>query len=164
MAGRHSKRGKGMKVETPDLDLMPMLNVFISIIPMLLLSAAFVQLNVIETGLPTSVAAAVPAEPRPDATPPVRIFIRAAEYVVESDGSPPRAISRGESAGAARDAGRLQLEALLRTIATRSEKKPEVLIVPGIRTRYEEIIFVMDLAREAGLPQAALADAEAGAV
>ena len=76
MAGRHSKRGKGHKVETPDLELMPMLNVFISIIPMLLLSAAFVQLAVIDTGLPASAAAAVPAETKDEAPPPpVTIFI-----------------------------------------------------------------------------------------
>ncbi len=164
MAGRHSKRGKGLKVETPELELMPMLNVFISIIPMLLLSAAFVQLAVIETGLPASAATVVPAEAKPDALPPVRIFIRASDYIVESAGSPSRAIPRGQVAGTAGEPGRLQLEALLRTIAARNEKKPEVLIVPGARTRYEEIIFVMDLARAAGLPDAVLADAEPGAV
>jgi biopolymer transport protein ExbD len=52
----------------------------------------------------------------------------------------------------------------LRAIAARSEKQPEVRIVPGVRTRYEQIIFVMDVARAAGLKDAALADADPGAV
>lgn len=165
MAGRHSKRGKGAKVETPDLELMPMLNVFISIIPMLLLSAAFVQLAVIDTGLPASAVAAAPAESKDDAPPPpVTIYIRANDYVVESAGGPSRSIARKPSTDPADDPGRLQLEALLRTLATQHEKKPEVRIVPAVRTRYDEIIFVMDLAREAGLPDAALADAAPGAV
>ena len=165
MAGRHSKRGKGHKVETPDLELMPMLNVFISIIPMLLLSAAFVQLAVIDTGLPASAAAAVPAEAKDDAPPPaVTIFIAPTDYLVESAGSAPRAISRGSVAGQTSDSGRMQLESLLRAIAAQTEKKPEVRIVPGARTKYEEIIFLMDLARSVGLPDAALADAEPGAV
>ena len=164
MAGRHSKRGKGHRVETPDLELMPMLNVFISIIPMLLLSAAFVQLGVIDTGLPTSAATVVPAESKADAPLPVTIQIRAADYLVESDGAPARSIPRSSVAGATADPGRLPLEATLRAIAAQHEKKPEVRIVPGARTRYEEIISVMDLARGAGLPDAVLADAEPGVV
>jgi len=164
MAGRHSKRGKGHKVETPDLELMPMLNVFISIIPMLLLSAAFVQLAVIDTGLPASAATVVPAESKPGAPPPVTIHIRATDYLVESGDAPARSIPRSSVAGAAGDPGRLPLEAMLRSIAAQGEKKPEVRIVPAVRTRYEEIISVMDLARGAGLPDAVLADAEAGAV
>ena len=164
MAGRHSKRGKGHRVETPDLELMPMLNVFISIIPMLLLSAAFVQLGVIDTGLPASAATVVPAEPTPDAPLPVTIHIRASDYLVESDGSPPRSIPRSSVTGASADPGRLPLEAMLRGIAAQHEKKPEVRIVPAARTRYEEIISVMDLARGAGLPDAVLADAEPGVV
>lgn len=164
MAGRHSKRGNAHKVETPDLELMPMLNVFISIIPMLLLSAAFVQLAVIDTGLPASAATVVPAEAKPDAPPPVTIHIRTSDYLVESGGSPPRSIPHTPGAGATGDPGRLPLEAMLRSIATQTEKKPEVRIVPGVRTRYEEIISVMDLARGAGLPDAVLADAETGAV
>lgn len=164
MAGRHSKRGKGHKIEPPDLELMPMLNVFISIIPMLLLSAAFVQLAVIDTGLPTAAVAAATAEPADDARPPVTITVRGEEYVVESAGSPSRAIRRGRAVAAADDPGRLQLEALLRSYAAADGKKPEVRIVPSVTTKYEEIIFLMDLARAAGLPNAALADAETGAV
>lgn len=165
MAGRHSKRGKGHKVETPDLELMPMLNVFISIIPMLLLSAAFVQLAVIPAGLPATAAAAAPAEAAGDAPPPpVTIYIRTADYVVEGTGFPQRSFARAAGGESAKDPGRLQLEAMLRALAAQHEQKPEVRIVPSTRTRYEEIIEVMDLARAAGLPNAALVDASPGAV
>ena len=165
MAGRHSQRGKGHRVETPDLELMPMLNVFISIIPMLLLSAAFVQLAVIDTGLPASAVAATPVESKEDAPPPpVTIHLRAADWVVERAGSPSRAIARSQGVDAADDPGRLQLEALLRSFVAPEGKKPEVRIVPAVTTKYEEIIFIMDLARAAGLPNAALADAAPGAV
>jgi len=164
MAGRHSKRGKGHKVETPDLELMPMLNVFISIIPMLLLSAAFVQLAVIDTGLPASaVAAAAPAAPDGDVPAPVTIHVRGGEWIVERAGSPSRAIRRAASVEAPDDPARLQLEALLRSYAGAEGKPPEVRIVPAVTTKYEEIIFLMDLARAAGLPNAALADASTGA-
>lgn len=166
MAGRHAKRGKGHRVEIPDLELMPMLNVFISIIPMLLLSAAFVQLAVIPTGLPaTAAAAAAPAEAGDDAPPPpVTVYIRAGEYVVESAGAANRSFARTPGGAPAKDPGRLQLEAMLRAFGSREGKKPEVRIVPETRTKYEEIIDIMDLARAAGLPNAALADASPGAV
>ncbi len=167
MAGRHSKRGKGHKVETPDLELMPMLNVFISIIPMLLLSAAFVQLAVIDTGLPVTAAATTAATPDgavDDAPAAVTIHLRAADWVVEREGSPSRSIARTGALEAADAPGRLQLEALLRSFATPEGRKPEVRIVPAVTTKYEEIIFIMDLARAAGLPDAALADAAPGVV
>jgi biopolymer transport protein ExbD len=165
MAGRHSKRGKAHKIEIPDLELMPLLNVFISIIPMLLLSAAFVQLAVIPTGLPANAVAAVPASPSDDAPPPaVTIFIHADRWVVESTGFAARSFPRGQAVNGAEAPGRLQLEAALRVLASQGERKPEVRIVPAVRTRYEEIIDLMDMARAAGLPNAALADAVPGAV
>ncbi len=164
MAGRHSKRGRGHRVETPDLELMPMLNVFISIIPMLLLSAAFVQLAVIDTGLPaTATAAAAPADAAADAPPPVTIHVRGGQYVVERAGSPARAIARGRAVESADDPGRLQLEAVLRSYVPADGAGPEVRIVPSVTTKYDEIIFLMDLARAAGLTNAALADASPGA-
>jgi biopolymer transport protein ExbD len=163
MAGRHEKRGRGHKVETPDLELMPMLNVFISIIPMLLLSAAFVQLSVIDTGLPAPAAAAV-AEAAPDAVAPVRIALHADRIVIESAPFGRREIARQTGTDFRDDPARGQVEALLRAIAGRLEKKPEVQIVPEVRSRYDEIVELMDLARAAGLPNAALADAAPGAV
>jgi biopolymer transport protein ExbD len=164
MAGRHSKRGKAHKIESPDLELMPLLNVFISIIPMLLLSAAFVQLAVIPTGLPAA-AAVAPPSPTDDApAPAVTIYIHSGDWVVEGTGFAARTFARGKGVGASQDPGRLQLEAALRVLASTGDRKPEVRIVPAVRTRYEEIIDIMDMARAAGLPNAALADAVPGAV
>ncbi|MCC6348277.1 MAG: biopolymer transporter ExbD [Candidatus Eisenbacteria bacterium] len=166
MAGRHARRGKGHRVETPDLELMPMLNVFISIIPMLLLSAAFVQLAVIPTGLPANAAAVTPPpEAADDAPPPpVTIWIRSSDYIVEGQGLARRSFARTPGGEGSKDPGRLQLEAALRALGSREGRKPEVRIVPETRTRYEEIIDIMDLARAAGMPNAALADAVPGAV
>lgn len=166
MAGRHAKRGKGHKVETPDLELMPMLNVFISIIPMLLLSAAFVQLAVIDTGLPASAAAAPPpAESKADAPPPpVTIWLEADRVVIESASFARREIKRTAGTALKDDPARAQIGALLKAVAGREEAKPEVRIVPAVRSHYEEIIDLMDLARAAGLRNAALADAGPGAV
>lgn len=161
MAGRHAKRGKGHKVETPDLELMPMLNVFISIIPMLLLSAAFVQLAVIDTGLPAPAGApaAVASDPSKAAPAPIVVRVHGADWVIENAPGGTRVIPRGHATQVASDPGRLQLQALLMQCAAGDGAKPEVRIVPEPGTAYDEIIFLMDLARTAGLPNAALADA-----
>jgi biopolymer transport protein ExbD len=144
---------------------MPLLNVFISIIPMLLLSAAFVQLAVIPAGLPAAAVAAAAPSPSDDApAPAVTIYIHAGDWVVEGTGFAARKFPRGQAVDAAHDPGRMQLEAALRVLAAQGDKKPEVRIVPAVRTRYEEIIDIMDMARAAGLPNAALADAVPGAV
>jgi biopolymer transport protein ExbD len=165
MAGRHSKRGKAHKIETPDLELMPLLNVFISIIPMLLLSAAFVQLAVIPTGLPAAAAAAAPVSKAEEERPlDLTIVIRADAYVLEGAGLETRTFPRTAGSTPATDSGRAQLSETLRALAAQHEKKGEVRIVPAVKTRYEEIIDVMDLARAAGLSNAALADADTGTV
>ena len=165
MAGRHSKRGKGHRVETPDLELMPMLNVFISIIPMLLLSAAFVQLAVIDTGLPTPAGApaAVASDPSKAAPAPILVRVHGADWIVENAPGGTRVIPRGRALQAPSDPGRLQLQSLLLQCAAGDGAKPEVRIVPEPGTAYDEIIFLMDLARTAGLPHAALADAPGAA-
>jgi biopolymer transport protein ExbD len=156
MAGRHARRGQAHRVEVPDLELMPLLNVFISIIPMLLLSAAFVQLAVIPAGLPAASAAAV-AAPAPDSTATTVLTLRVLPdaFVVEGPARGVRRIARG---GASEPAGRRQLTAVLHELAPALGTHAEVHLVPGAHTRYEEIVDLMDLARDAGLPQVALAD------
>jgi biopolymer transport protein ExbD len=144
-----------------ELELMPMLNVFISIIPLLLLSAAFVQLAVIPTALPA-----------PSDTPPaavatdveklsLTIAIGAGAYVVEANGTTVGTITRPE--GLANDdararASREELGRTLAAIAARFPEQREVTIAADPTTHYEDIIDVMDVSRGAGLPEAALAD------
>ena len=53
MRQRRGKRRSHRESVTSEIDLMPMLNVFISIIPLLLLGAAFVPVTVIKTTLPS---------------------------------------------------------------------------------------------------------------
>src|ERR1044072_7091683 len=71
--GHHKRRS--LTVNT-DLKLMPLMNIIISLIPMLLLSAVFIEVKVIETSLPRDAgagpaAAGAPARPpRPPPPPP----------------------------------------------------------------------------------------------
>lgn len=158
MRARFRKRRKGKLEASQELELMPMLNVFISIIPLLLLSAAFVQLAVIPTAGPgASVPAAAATAEESFA---LTIAIHAGEYVLEASGAPAQSIARPARGAdtAALTAARAELGAALSALASGHPGHREVRIVADPTTRYEDIIDVMDAARAAGLPEAALAD------
>ena len=166
MSSRFRKRRRAKTEVSQELELMPMLNVFISIIPLLLLSAAFVQLAVIPTTLPTP---AVPQVVVPGANVKVAltIVIHPDAYIVQANGVTTNTIERAP--GVPRDnpaavAAREQLGAALKANAGDDPKKREVQIVAGPTTRYEDLIDVMDLSRAAGLPEAGLADGTQGAL
>ncbi len=132
------------------------MNVFIVLIPMLLMSAVFMEIRVIEMTLPRTVLASEhpPVEPFH-----VAIRIRASDYVVETNDIPILTIPRQASAGIPAAPGETswnQLSRALATIVTAHPENQEVRIIAEATTRYKEIVAVMDLARAAGLPQVAL--------
>lgn len=162
MRGRFRKRARGKTEVSQELELMPMLNVFISIIPLLLLSAAFVQLAVIPTGFSTDAAAAVAAVGE-EAPLALTIVMRSDSYVVQAQGVVASTIACAAADAhdaPARVAARQQLRDALATLAAAEPRYRSVRIVAQGTTRYEDIIDVMDVARAAGLPEAALADAQ----
>jgi len=152
--GRHQR--KALTVNT-DLKLMPLMNIIISLIPMLLLSAVFIEVKVIETSLPRDSGAAT-AEAVPPATPPLdlAVHVRADVYVVEGHGIDPLLIARRPGSAAPDSATALQLTRVLQAIVASHPGTTEVRIVAEARTHYQEVISLMDAARAAGLVNPAL--------
>jgi biopolymer transport protein ExbD len=149
MRPRRRVKSRLAKQASSELDLMPMINVFIAIIPLLLLSAAFVPVTVIKTTLPAGGAV---AEAASDASLDLAIVIQPQAYVLNVNGAVARTIPRpGPEAQS-------QLTGALQEVAAAHPGHREVRIVSLPTTLYEEIIQVMDVARAAGLPEAALAD------
>ena len=133
------------------------MNVFIVLIPMLLMSAVFMEIRVIEMTLPSNAAASTP-EP---AQKPFDLAIRigADAYVVEADGVVVQTIVRRPAVPGAAAPSKSTSEALTQVLLQIVADHPgnrEVRIVANATTHYEEIVAVMDLARAAGLPLAAL--------
>ncbi len=159
MRERRSKRRRHRDSVVAEIELMPMLNVFISIIPLLLLSAAFVPVTVIKTTLPSDQAAVVDT---PETSLDLAIHIHPAAYQLEINGSIVQSIARDPQARAGADAAHDQLAQALRTLAATHPQNREVRIVSESSTHYEEIVEVMDVARTAGLPEASLAEALEG--
>jgi biopolymer transport protein ExbD len=150
---RRAKR-KELKVNT-DLKLMPLMNIIIALIPMLLLSAVFLEVKVIETSLPrdadASAAAAVPATPPLD----LAVHVRGDVYVIEGHGVSTLLVPR-RAAAAPDSVATLLLSQALHQITAAHPGTTEIRIVAESRTHYQEVIALMDVARGAGLVNAAL--------
>ncbi len=148
------RRARGALTVNTDLKLMPLMNIIIALIPMLLLSAVFIEVKVIETSLPrdAGTAAATPALPPLDLT----VHVRANAYVIEGHGLEPRVLPRRAGEASPEAGVAEQLTAILRQYAATRPGTTEVRIVAEARTRYQEVIGLMDAARAAGLSDAAL--------
>jgi len=147
MAGKR-QRGYRQLVEA-DIDLMPMMNLFVAIIPMLLISAVFLKVTVIDMDAP---APSQSAAGSPELM--LSIAIKKDRYVVEWEGSAPTTIDRGE------DGADKRLADVLSSIVAGQPARKDVIIVSEPSTRYADIVAVMDISRASGLPAASLLGAQ----
>lgn len=161
-----ARRGRGRSlrhVVDCDLELRPLMNVFIVLIPMLLMSAVFMEIRVIETSSShaSSVASAQPAKPALQ----LALHIRSGAYVLMGDGIASIEFMRADTArkGVLDAATTERLTAALAQIVALHPDNHEIRIVAEPGTHYQEIVMLMDLARTAGLSDAALAGARGGA-
>jgi biopolymer transport protein ExbD len=158
MRTRAGARRSFRHVVNCDLELRPLMNVFIVLIPMLLMSAVFIEIRVIEMSLPTA-----PAETAPAASLDLVIRMLPDAYVVEGNGLESLTIpiaATVAAAGAPLNAASHPLTQALAGIVAAHPGTREVRIVAGTATRYQAIVTTMDLARAAGLSDVALEGAE----
>ena len=151
-----SKRRSFRQSVNSDLELRPLMNVFIVLIPMLLMSAVFMEIRTIEMTLPQAADAAEAL------TEPFDLAIRITPnvYVIGANGVAMHSIARAHGPDAPDATASQQIRAALAGIVAAHPKHDEIRIVAESRTRYQEIIAVMDLARAAGLPRVALEGAQ----
>ncbi len=130
-----------------DLELLPLMNIFIVLIPMLLLSAVFVEVRAIEMSAPrvSEEASATPREPLD-----LAIGVSDAGWVVRGNGITEAHIVRPSSGSL------IPLIEALKTVTARFPEERAVRIVAEPGTRYEELVSLMDAARAAGLSDASL--------
>lgn len=136
-----------------DLEIMPLMNLFVVLIPMMLLSAVFLELSVIHMAAPGGEeGAALEAEALD-----LAVYITGQSYRVEGNGLTPAEILRPEREDAAAAA---ELAGVLQAIVAQHPENRAVRIVSLPTTHYDEIIEVMDRTREAGLSDASLQAAD----
>ena len=131
-----------------DVNLTSVMNVFLIIIPFLLLTASFVKMAVLELSLPNLES----SEARPVETAPRSVILNI--LLIRETGfelkSPELTFNPVTRTGADYDWTRLQ-EQLTAMKQTHAESD-EIIISPENSIQYEVIIHVMDLCRETGFP------------
>jgi biopolymer transport protein ExbD len=143
-----ARRRKGYRrLIEAELVTLPFMSLFVVLIPMLLISAVFLHISVVDLSFPGNAQAAPPTEPPLALT----VSIRAEAFVIEAEGQVRKVVPR-EAGDPMAD-----LSAGLAEIASSRPDQRSVTIVSLPDTRYEDIIAVMDAARDAGLPDVSLA-------
>jgi biopolymer transport protein ExbD len=132
-----------------DLDIMPLMNLFVALIPMLLISAVFLNVTVIEMDAPPE---GLTAEPDNKQAEPLHlaVTIRDDFFVVEGNKLKKAVIDRRTD-----DPETALSETLVAVVAAHPANQ-DVMIISEAKTRYDDIIAVMDITRAAGLPSASL--------
>ncbi|MCP4573436.1 MAG: hypothetical protein GY838_13855 [bacterium] len=136
-----------------DLDIMPLMNLFVALIPMLLISAVFLNVTVIEMNAPPEGMA---DDQEQKAVEPLHLAVTIREdfFVIEGNKLDKSVIDRRD------DDPESALAAALAAVVAAHPGNRDVMIISEARTRYDEIITVMDVSRAAGLPSASLLGAE----
>lgn len=150
MSARENTRSLRAHVED-DLEIMPLMNLFVALIPMLLISAVFLNVTVIDMKAPApgEIAAADAGEALG-----LTVTIDEDRFLLRGHGLRDKSIDR-----AAADPWR-ELGLALQVIVAAHPENEDVIIASRDHTRYDDIIAVMDAAREAGLPRASLLGAD----
>lgn len=148
---RMKARQRYRKFMEADLEVMPLMNLFVAMIPMLLLSAVFLNMTVIDMKAPSDASAASPSEKKNIA---LAITIKDDYFVVEGRGISKQVIRRSDE-----DAD-TQLAAALANVVAEHPDNEDVMIISQPHTNYGDIIAVMDISRESGLPSVSLLGAD----
>lgn len=135
------------KIVEADLDIMPLMNLFVVLIPMLLLSAVFVEIHAIEMDLPGEGIASDAERPALD----LSIRLEPDRYVINGNRLRVRTVDRS-----AEDADE-QLLAVLTAIRASNPDERAVRIESPDAARYQDLVRVMDVARSTGLDAIGLA-------
>jgi biopolymer transport protein ExbD len=144
------KRRSVRAVVQDELEVLPLMNLFVVLIPMLLLSAVFLEMSVIRMGLPSDESDDSPPRERLS----LSVSIRDDAWVVKGRRLDTVVIDRTA------DDADTRLRAALSSVSERFPEDHDVVVRPAERTRYEDIVSVMDASRESGFPGVSLAGGE----
>ncbi|MEE4311193.1 MAG: biopolymer transporter ExbD [candidate division KSB1 bacterium] len=136
-----------------DVNIIPVMNIFLLLIPFLLLTAAFVKIAVLEISLPSlGRGAAAQEEIKQKNLILVILSIKEKGFQVKSPGfkfDPLNKIGTQYNYN--------ELKNQLKQIKTRHGHAEDIIISPESKVKYDIIIKTMDQCRDAGFPNVSLA-------
>lgn len=151
-SGRRRKRG-GSLLEGEELNLLPLMSLFVALVPTLLYSAVFVPVSALGIDFPGTGGTASES--------PLALTVRLTETTVGLDGVPGQAYPQRDRVRdvGAMDSLKIELDALHGQYpATRGA----ILVVSPL-VPYRDVVTVMDAVREAGFGNSTLLGAQSAA-
>lgn len=130
-----------------ELDLAPLLSIMVKLIPVLLLSSAFVQIATIDTELPVSVKAAM-AQSSPDQLASIEIkvnYLTGFKVTVDKAGDKSQIILVELLNG---QLNYNQLNKVLTEIKFQNPQVFDLTLSPEATIKYQDIVKIMDTARK----------------
>lgn len=135
-----------------ELNLTPIMNLFVALIPFLLLSAVFFHLRIIKGSVPAATEGQTDIAKGEDmVTMTVQIDPDEGFHISASSSTLPPAIVNPLAKTIKRKSGQydfVSLSQYMRTIKRKWDKSDTVIIVADPRVKYKELVKTMDAARE----------------
>lgn len=137
MGKRRNQFGRSTDA-TFDLNLAPILDIIVAVVPMLLLSVAFVQVKMIDTPIPQVIDKTKSSEKRDKVR--VSLLVRANQYefIVEGNGKKQRMIASSME----------ELRSKAEQIKTADNSVEELELLPSPQVSLQHIVKVMDEVRK----------------
>jgi len=137
--------------EMADVNIMPMINLFTIIVPFMMLVVIFAEVAVLDLNLPTPGSGEAGEAPE---TEPLMltVIITKEGYTVGASGGFLDSIMKNPD-------GTYNYERLIEQLNKVKEAYPDnedIIIAAELTIKYQEIVHVMDAAREAGMPNISL--------
>ncbi len=140
------KLGRERQYEEDNLNITPVMNIFLILIPFLLLTAVFVKIAVLEFSLPSTESQKQAEEPNKDAVVTI-IAITEKGFDLKTQGLRLSFINKKQE--------KFDFQTLvehLRKVKQLHANTEDIIIAPQASIKYDTIIKVMDRCRENGFP------------
>lgn len=171
MGARPSQRRRKARGEIPDINIIPLMNVFCILIPFLLLTAVFVQLTIIDTNLPSSSSSSTSDTAEESPTPEVAqlnltVLITKEGFIMAGYGGvltvegnpeggengkkiiPMKVTGKDENGNDIMEYDYEKFQETLIKIKEAYPGKHSIIILPENQVKYSTIIKVLDTSRE----------------
>ncbi len=145
--------GRGRKRDEPDVNIIPVMNIFLLLIPFLLLTAAFVKIAIIDLSLPSlSKGGHAKQQQEQKKLTLVILAVKDTGFQLKSPGFKFTPIMKTQTGYDFKT-----LATQLREIKTKNIAAEDIIVSPAASIKYDTIIKVMDQCRESGFPNVSLA-------
>jgi biopolymer transport protein ExbD len=149
--GKRAIKGTGRGVEEADLDVTPMMNFFMILIPFLVSMAIFTQIAVVDFSLPPSSAGGESGEEKETKELDISIVVTQSGFQIVGTGRKLDMIPKLQG-----DYQFNQLRVLLKAIKFQYPSQKSVVLVFEGEVLYDDIIKFMDICRESQFPDIGL--------